>query len=72
MPRPKPGEVVVVERIPECDFCSDGTPGPYDFATRMGPWAHGCEDHWRLYSASPTLGVGMGQLWIKREEVTDE
>jgi len=65
--RPKPGEIVVVEEIPPCNFCKDGTPGPYDFATRMGPWANGCELHWEIYRAGG-LGVGSGQLWITEEQ----
>jgi hypothetical protein len=69
---PKPGEVVVVSQIPSCDFCYDErTLGPYDFATRMGPWAHGCEEHWRLYRAAPRLGVGVGQLWITADQVSE-
>lgn len=61
---PTPGVVCVVEAIPDCNFCQDGTPGPYDFATRMGPWANGCEAHWKEHRAAPDLGVGKGQLWI--------
>lgn len=64
----KKGEVVVVERVPECNFCQDGTPGPYDFATRMGPWANGCVRHWKEYRVGP-LGVGTGQLWITLDQV---
>ena len=64
LPEPKPGEVVAVERIPDCNFCEDGTPGPYDFATKYGPWANGCERHWRQHRAASTLGVGKGQLWV--------
>lgn len=67
--RPEKGKCVVVERIPDCDFCMDGTPGPYDFATKMGPWAHGCDEHWERYRVGP-LGVGSGQLWITKEDVT--
>lgn len=65
--KPEPGKVVVVAEIPACNFCTDGTPGPYDFATTMGPWANGCERHWEMYRASPTLGVGSGQLWVTEE-----
>jgi hypothetical protein len=61
---PKAGEVVVVDRVPACNFCTDGTAGPYDFATRMGPWANGCERHWVAYRSRPGLGVGSAQLWI--------
>jgi len=73
MTKPIPHEVIVVDHIPECQFCQDGTPGPYDFPTRMGPWANGCQMHWRQYRAnrSEELGVGKGQLWILQEDVTE-
>ena len=58
---------------PSCDFCrlwlGQEVPGPYDFATRQGPWANGCEYHWTTMSASPELGVGKGQLWITADQV---
>jgi hypothetical protein len=66
--RPEPGKIVVVPRIPECNFCTDGTPGPYDFKTQMGPWANGCEAHWEQYRTG-LLGVGSGQLWITDDQV---
>jgi hypothetical protein len=67
-----PHEIILVDSIPACNFCKDGTPGPYDFATRMGPWANGCKQHWELYRAAPTLGTGKGQLWITEDQVTKE
>jgi hypothetical protein len=67
--KPKRGEIVVVPSIPPCNFCKDGTLGPYDFATRMGPWANGCEQHWKTYRASMHLGVGSGQLWITDDQI---
>jgi hypothetical protein len=69
--RPEKGKIVVVPRIPECNFCQDGTPGPYDFATVMGPWANACERHWRQYRVGD-LGVGTGQLWITEDQVERE
>jgi hypothetical protein len=65
-----PGKVAIVKHIPMCNFCApDGveTPGPFDFATRMGQWAHGCENHYKLYRAAEGLGVGKAQLWIERD-----
>jgi hypothetical protein len=59
-----PGKVCIVESIPQCDFCGDGTPGPYDFKTIHGPWAHGCKYHWMQFRTYPALGVGKGQLWV--------
>lgn len=71
--KPKAGQIVVVPSIPLCDFCDQGigepTPGPYDFATRMGPWGHGCKMHWELYRANPSLGTGSGQLWITEDQI---
>lgn len=65
-PKPEPGRVVEVSEIPDCNFCQDGTPGPYDFRTVFGSWANGCEVHWLQHRAHPDLGVGHGQLWILR------
>lgn len=68
--KPRRGEIVVVPSIPPCDFCAEPKdPGIYDFATRMGPWANGCEAHWKLYRASAELGVGTGQLWITDDQI---
>lgn len=57
--------------IPACNFCQDGTPGPYDFATVMGPWGNGCEEHWIKYRARPNLGTGSGQLWVTKDQLID-
>lgn len=72
MPRLVPHEVIEVTRIPSCNFCKDGTPGPYDFATSMGPWANGCEEHWKQYRATESLGTGKGQLWITADQIEEE
>jgi len=69
MPKPTPGKVVVVDEVPTCNFCE--TPGPYDFKTKHGPWAHGCEVHWRQYRVSPTLGTGKAQLLVTADQVDD-
>jgi hypothetical protein len=58
----EPGKVVAVDEIPQCDFCE--ADGKYDFKTMMGPWAHGCSYHWRMYRQYPTLGVGKAQMWV--------
>lgn len=65
----KAHEVIQVASIPACNFCGDGTPGPYDFKTRMGPWANGCEEHWQQTRAFTTLGTGKGQLWVTADVV---
>lgn len=69
MPEPKKHQIVVVSHIPACNFCEDGTPGLYDFATTMGPWANGCERHWKMYRANYELGLGKGQFWITQDQV---
>lgn len=63
----KQGEVCLVSTIPPCNFCADGTPGPYDFKTAFGPWANGCKAHYEQHRAAPGLGVGKAQLWITEE-----
>lgn len=58
---------VTVDKLPHCDFCArDGNefPAKYDFKTRMGPWANGCEGHWVYYRAFPALGTGKGQKLV--------
>jgi hypothetical protein len=66
-------EVILVDHIPMCHFCATLTekavPGPYDFKTHMGPWANGCDLHWKCYRAFPELGTGMGQLWVTLDQV---
>lgn len=57
--------------IPKCDFCrhpSGGrkeVPAQYDFKTRGGAWAYGCEEHWKKYRFYPDLGTGKGQKLVK-------
>jgi hypothetical protein len=64
---PVPGKVCIVDHLPRCVFCVSDTPlpGVFNFATRMGPWANGCEQHYLLYRASEGLGVGKAQLWLE-------
>ena len=62
-----PHEVILVDRIPQCDFCS--RPGPYDFALRGGGWAHGCMEHYQSLRAASTLGTGKGQLWVTQKQL---
>ena len=59
------GRIVTVRELPRCDFCAiEGTDvaAEYDFRTKHGPWANGCERHWRVNRASSQLGTGHGQL----------
>lgn len=66
----KSGYVVEVPQLPWCDFCADGlTLAEYDFKTNMGPWANGCEKHWKQHRARPETGLGIGQLLVTDVEV---
>jgi hypothetical protein len=67
-----PHQVILVSSIPSCNFCDMlgvKNPGPYDFKTRMGPWANACEKHWKINRASAMLGTGKGQLWVTEDQV---
>jgi hypothetical protein len=64
-----PHKVILVGSIPQCNFCSDGTPGPYDFKTVYGSWGNGCEKHYIEYRSYTALGMGMGQLWVTEDQV---
>jgi len=58
---------VRAEKQPDCDFCSlNGRKKPawYDFKTKHGPWANGCEAHYQQHRMFPTLGTGKGQQFI--------
>jgi hypothetical protein len=66
--KPQQGKICLVNRIPTCDFCQN--PGPYDFKTTFGPWAHGCKQHYHAHRAYPDLGVGKAQIWITLEQVS--
>lgn len=74
-------DVAYVSELPPCDFCSTSDSphvknrkALYDFKTSWGPWANGCEVHWRTNRATPTLGTGWGQKLVVGEppERTDE
>lgn len=59
-------ESVEVVSLPNCDFeCNDFA--SYDFKTKFGPWANGCNRHWIENRAFPTLGTGKGQRLVKKE-----
>ena len=57
------GTEVYVQELPKCDFCAK--PAFYDGATRMGPWAHMCEEHFKMHGIG--LGTGKGQKLIPRK-----
>jgi hypothetical protein len=51
--------LVRMKELPVCNWC--GRPANYDFRTQAGPWAYGCERHWRVFRLYTELGEGMGQ-----------
>jgi hypothetical protein len=62
---------VVVDKIPNCDFCKEPTPAYADGQTMMGPWANMCKPCFDMYGVG--LGLGKGQrLLTKSETVTIE
>ena len=66
---PKPGFVVIVPSIPQCNFNCE-KPGIFDFPTIYGSWANGCEGHFKRYGASHgELGLAKGQRWITIDQV---
>ena len=56
------GKEVKVSKLPACDFC--GCAAVYDAATKHGPWANMCEEHWVKHGVSEELGVGIGQRLV--------
>jgi hypothetical protein len=78
------GEFVVVSSLPTCDYCAEADgierPARFDFKTASGPWANGCERHWRLHARyrggpnhdEPELGTGKGQrLLLPGEDLVE-
>lgn len=56
------GTVAYVAALPKCNFCENEA--LYDYKTKTGPWAYGCQQHYewtRLYSK---LGLGKGQKLV--------
>jgi hypothetical protein len=66
----KNATIAFVLSIPKCDFNkAANTPehddceadAQYDFLTKFGSWAYGCEAHWKKYRQHDELGIGSGQ-----------
>jgi hypothetical protein len=63
---PRPGHVVAVSELPDCDFC--GAPAAWDCPTRFGPWANLCDSCNQAAAVQPGVtGVGIGQRLVVRE-----
>ena len=63
---------VKVNKLPRCDFYSEGFcrnfgEAHYDGKTIHGPWANMCEQHFSAYGVG--LGLGRGQKLILKEEM---
>ncbi len=54
------GTEVQVDRIPQCDFCSN--PAVFDGKTIHGPWVNMCGSHHSAYGVG--LGAGKGQRLV--------
>jgi hypothetical protein len=63
-PDPQPGVVAALLELPTCNFCPKTA--HFDFATRMGPWAYGCFEHYFAHRAANSLGTGKGQRLVVR------
>lgn len=64
-------ESVVVDELPSCDLCTDGTLASYDASTRQSTsWAYLCEAHFATHGRG--LGLGVGQRLILRSSVAGE
>lgn len=72
---------VYVSELPLCDFCKNSSSplantrrAKYDFRTKWGQWANGCEIHYRTHRAHTELGTGHGQELVEGEapERTDQ
>lgn len=63
------GNICVVDEIPKCDFCD--MPGHWDFGTKFGPWAHGCNKHFVEHRRASGTGVGKAQLWVTDDDQAD-
>jgi hypothetical protein len=67
----KNGTIAYVTGLPTCQICKflpddvDSAEPPrtaeYDFKTQEGPWAYGCEPHYKALRLYSELGTGKGQ-----------
>ena len=63
---------VIVDELPQCDFCKQNpniifAKAHYDGKTATGPWANMCREHFQQYGVG--LGLGKGQKLILRGKV---
>ena len=68
----EPGTEAVVDKLPCCDLCRSlgaTVVAHYDAATKMGPWAFLCEDHFAQYAYG--LGTGRGQRLVVKGQTPE-
>lgn len=65
---PKNGTVAYTNRLPACNF-HDACTAEYDFKTKMGPWANGCQEAWEDNRMFEELGIGKGQKLEARPDL---
>lgn len=65
-PERRPFLVVEIEHLPGCDLCGAGR-ARYDAKTKQGPWGYLCGPCFETHGLG-SLGVGVGQRLIEREE----
>ena len=59
---------VLMTSIPNCDVCSQEgmeRKAKYDAATKFGPWAYLCQEHFDSHGIG--LGLGQGQELVQLE-----
>lgn len=59
---------VTVQELPNCDVCLQRgvqKEAHYDAATRFGPWAYLCNEHFAAYAFG--LGTGRGQRLVVQQ-----
>lgn len=67
--KPRPGHVVVVSEIPDCDYCGQAE-ADWDCPTVFGSWANLCDRcNYSVARYPGKTGVGIGQRLILPEDV---
>lgn len=75
---PKNGTIAYIRILPPCNFPHPMVEGQeivkaeYDFKTKVGPWAYGCEEHYIDNRFYDELGIGKGQKLEARPDAISE
>ncbi len=62
-----PARYIIMSKLPQCQFCEEVA--RYDFRTKSGQWAYGCDKHYLLHRMHENLGIGQGQLLIRESDI---